>query len=244
MTGDDRPAVFALRADGVDITPDLTEQERSYDADHVWTNELGAKTKIAGGRRGLEGALYHIDWSDTVYAAWSVNGAFGYNTNIGAVRIDGLAVKANLTLGAIRLTVSANYTDARLSKDHLVSTTDGAGKRGDPLPNVPRLAYAIGAQTSLVVAGGKVATFGVDAVGATRTPTAFNDLGTYYEETPARFVIDANADIRLAQWRAGIGIRNVLNAVGANRLTSSAFGERQLYSSAPRTLMLSIDRDF
>jgi hypothetical protein len=36
----------------------------------------------------------------------------------------------------------------------------------------------------------------------------------------------------------------VLNAVGATRLTSSAFGERQLYSSAPRTLMLSIDRDF
>jgi iron complex outermembrane receptor protein len=75
-------------------------------------------------------------------------------------------------------------------------------------------------------------------------PTAFNDRSTYYEVTPARFVIDANADIRLAQWRAGIGIRNLLNAVGANRLTSSAFGERQLYSSAPRTVTLSLDRDF
>jgi iron complex outermembrane receptor protein len=233
-----------FRPGGVNITPDLTEQERSYDADHVWSYELGAKTKVAGGRLGLEGAVYHIDWSDTVYAASSANGAFVYNTNIGAVRIDGLEVKASLTLGAIRLTGSANYTDARLSKDQLLSTTDGAGKRGDPLPNVPRLAYGLGAQTSVVVAGGKVATFGVDAVGATRTPTAFNDLGSYYEETPARFVIDANADIRLTQWRAGIGIRNVLNAVGATRLTSSAFGERQLYSSAPRTLMLSIDRDF
>lgn len=126
MAGDDRPAVFPLCADGVGIGADLTEQERSYDADHVWSYELGAKTKIAGGRLGLEGALYHIDWSDTIYAAWSANGAFGYNTNIGAVRIDGLEVKASLTPGAIRLTVSANYTDARLSKDHLVSTTDGA----------------------------------------------------------------------------------------------------------------------
>jgi iron complex outermembrane receptor protein len=95
-----------------------------------------------------------------------------------------------------------------------------------------------------VIAGGKVATFAVDAVGATRVRTAFNDRSAYYAVTPARFVIDATADIRLAQWRAGVSLRNVLNAVGANRLTSSAFGTRQLYSSAPRTVMLSLDSDF
>ncbi len=232
-----------FRPGGVNITPDLTDRERSYDADHVWSYELGGRTRVAGGRLNLEGALYHIDWSDTIFAAWSANGAFGYNTNIGTVRIDGIEAKASLAIGAVRLTGSANYTDARLGHDQTVATTDGAGRRGDPLPNVPRLAYAMGVQTSLL-AGGKVATFALDAVGATRVPTAFNDRSTYYEVTPARFVIDANADIRLAQWRAGIGIRNLLNAVGANRLTSSAFGERQLYSSAPRTVTLSLDRDF
>lgn len=233
-----------FRPGGVNITPDLSDQERSYDADHVWSYELGAKTKLAGGRLALEGAVYHIDWSDTIYAAWSANGAFGYNRNIGTVRIDGVEAKAILSIGAVRLTGSANYTDARLGEDQPVDTTDGAGRRGDRLPNVPRLAYAVGAQTSTLVAGGKVATFGIDAVGATRVRTAFNDRSTYYEVTPARFVIDATADIRLAQWRAGIALRNVLNAVGANRLTSSAFGTRQLYSSAPRTVMLSLDRDF
>ena len=233
-----------FRPGGVNITPDLTDQERSYDADHVWSYELGAKTRIAGGRLGLEGAVYHIDWSDTIYAAWSANGAFGYNTNIGTVRIDGVEAKASLAIGTVRLTGSANYTYARLGEDQPVDTADGAGRRGDPLPNVPRLGYAVGAQTSILVAGGKVATVGIDAVGATRVPTAFNDRSPYYEVTPARFVIDANADIRLAQWRAGISVRNVLNAVGASRLTSSAFGERQLYSSAPRTVMLSLDRDF
>ena len=233
-----------FRPGGVNITPDLTDQERSYDADHVWSYELGARTRIAGGRLTLEGALYHIDWSDPIYAAWSANGAFGYNTNIGTVRIDGAEAKASLALGAMRLTGSANYTDARLGEDQAVSTTDGAGRRGDPLPNVPRLTYALGVQTSTAIAGGKVATFAVDAVGATRVRTAFNDRSTYYAVTPARFVIDATADIRLAQWRAGVALRNVLNAVGANRLTSSAFGTRQLYSSAPRTVMLSLDRDF
>lgn len=237
-------AAEGFRPGGVNITPELTDQERSYDADHVWSYELGAKTRIAGGRIGLEGAVYHIDWSDTIYAASSVNGAFGYNTNIGTVRIDGVEAKASLAIGAVRLTGSANYTYARLGEDQPVNTTDGAGRRGDPLPNVPRLAYAVGAQTSLSVAGGKVVTVGVDAVGATRVRTAFNDSSTYYEVTPTRFVIDANADIRLAQWRAGIAVRNLLNAIGPNRLTSSAFGERQLYSSAPRTVMLSLDRDF
>jgi len=237
-------AAEGFRPGGVNITPELTDQERSYEADHVWSYELGAKTRIAGGRIGLEGAVYHIDWSDTIYAASSVNGAFGYNTNIGTVRIDGVEAKTSLAIGAVRLTGSANYTHARLGEDQPVNTIDGAGRRGDPLPNVPRLAYAVGAQTSLSVAGGKVVTLGVDAVGATRVRTAFNDRSTYYEVTPARFVIDANADIRLAQWRAGIAVRNLLNAIGANRLTSSAFGERQLYSSAPRTVMLSLDRDF
>ncbi|TXC70605.1 hypothetical protein FSB78_06385 [Sphingomonas ginsenosidivorax] len=237
-------AAEGFRPGGVNITPDLSDQERSYDADHVWSYELGAKTRLASDRLALEGALYHIDWADTIYAAWSANGAFGYNRNIGTVRIDGVEAKAVLSIGAVRLTGSANYTDARLGEDQPVDTTDGAGRRGDPLPNVPRLAYAMGVQTSVPVAGGKVATFGVDAVGATRVRTAFNDRSTYYAVTPARFVIDANADIRLAQWRAGIGVRNLLNAVGANRLTSSAFGTRQLYSSAPRTVMLSLDRDF
>lgn len=232
-----------FRPGGVNITPDLTEQERIYDADHVWNYELGIRTRGAGGRLAIEGAVYHIDWSDVIYAASSANGAFGYNTNIGTVRIDGVEAKASLAIGAIRLTGSANYTYARLGEDQPVGTTDGAGRRGDPLPNVPRLGYAAGAQASMLVAGGKVATFGIDALGATRVPTAFNDRSTYYEVTPARFVIDANADIRLARWRAAISVRNVLNAVVANRLTSSSFGERQFYSSAPRTVTLSLDRD-
>lgn len=237
-------AAEGFRPGGVNITPDLSDQERSYDADHVWSYELGARMRVAGGRLALEGAVYHIDWSDTIYAAWSANGAFGYNTNIGTVRIDGVEAKAGLAIGVIRLTGSANYTYARLGEDQPANTADGAGRRGDPLPNVPRLGYALGAQANILMAGGKLATFGVDAVGATRVPTAFNDRNTYYEVTPARLVIDASSDIRLAQWRAGISIRNVLNAVGATRLTSSAFGERQLYSSAPRTVILSLDRDF
>ncbi|MGC5799508.1 hypothetical protein [Sphingomonas sp. NFX23] len=90
--------------------------------------------------------------------------------------------------------------------------------------------------------GCKVATFDVDAVGATRGPTAFNAC-TYYEVTPAYFVIDANVDTRLHSG-ARTHLRNALNAVGGNRLTSSIFGHRELHTSAPRTAVMPLDGDF
>lgn len=86
-------AARGYRVGGPNLTAGLgTGLPTSYDADHLWNYEVGAKTRLFDGRLQLNGALYYIDWSD-IQAALSLN-RISYTGNAGSAAIYGFELEA------------------------------------------------------------------------------------------------------------------------------------------------------
>lgn len=236
-------AAEGFRPGGVNITPELSDAERVYRADRLWNYELGMRVPVAGPTVGIESALFHIDWRDTIFVAASANGAFLYNTNLGGAHIDGAEARVTATHGALRLAAGATVLDARLSRDTPAASGDGAGLRGDPLPNVPTLTWVVSADLRRRAGGGTL-TVGAVASGNGGFATTFSAQAAYREYTPARTLADVYALYRRGGWSARLGIDNVADAVAPARIVSSAFGVRQVYSARPRTVTLTLAREY
>ncbi|WP_288458502.1 TonB-dependent receptor, partial [uncultured Sphingomonas sp.] len=151
--------------------------------------------------------------------------------------------RVTATHGALRLAAGATVLDARLSRDTPAASGDGAGLRGDPLPNVPTLTWVVSADLRRRAGGGTL-TVGAVASGNGGFATTFSAQAAYREYTPARTLADVYALYRRGGWSARLGIDNVADAVAPARIVSSAFGVRQVYSARPRTVTLTLAREY
>lgn len=116
---------------------------RGYDSDSLWNYELGAKLTLADGRIWLNGAVYHIDWSNIQVRALDATGAFPFTTNAGSANVDGaeLELTARVATG-VTLNLGGSYQDANLTDDQPGPETGprppSLGLDGDKIPNVPK----------------------------------------------------------------------------------------------------------
>jgi iron complex outermembrane receptor protein len=119
---------------------------RSYDSDSLWNYELGTKLTMLNGRVRLDGAVYHIDWSDIQVGAVDATGAFPFTTNAGSAKVDGVEADLNALLAhGVTLEVGGSYQHARLSSDQPGATPRPItlGLSGDRLPNVPKFSGSV-----------------------------------------------------------------------------------------------------
>ncbi|ONF96980.1 TonB-dependent receptor domain-containing protein [Sphingomonas jeddahensis] len=245
-TGEDGLMIYAVAAEGfrpggVNITPELSDGERSYRADHLWSYEIGVRTPPFAGLLTAEAAAYRINWQNTIFAASSANGAFIYNTNLSGVAINGGELRFAWNGPRLRASATAAFVDARLTADTLLGTSDGVGHRGNRMPNVPRVSYALlwdwlfagGGDTDAWTIGGAVS-------GNGPSQSTFNASSVFFERTPARVLADAYLLHRRGDWSFRLGVDNLFDALAPSRVTSSMFGLRQTYTVRPRTATLSI----
>ncbi len=248
-SADGKPTLYAIVAEGfrpggVNITPALRSDERPYRADHLWSYEIGAKSPSLGGWT-VEASAYRIDWRDTIFATTSPNGAFVYNTNLTSVAIAGGEARVAWTGSRLRASVTAAYVDARLAADTLLGTSEGVGRRGDHLPYVPHITYAmlwdwaVDAPHDIAqwVLGGAMSGNGA-------THSTFSLQNRYHERTPARMLVDGYLLYQREQWSARLGIDNVFDALAPSRISSSDFGVGQTYVARPRTVTIGLTRQF
>lgn len=245
-TSEDGLMIYAVAAEGfrpggVNITPELSDSERSYRADHLWSYEIGVRTPPFAGLLTAEAAAYRIDWQNTIFAASSANGAFIYNTNLSGVAINGGELRLAWNGPRLRASATAALVDARLTADTLLGTSDGVGHRGDRLPNVPRLSYAL-LWDWLLVGGveGRAWTIGGAVSGTGASRSTFNRGSIFSERTPAHVLADAYLLHRRGDWSLRLGLDNLFNALAPSRVSSSMFGLRQTYPTRPRTATFSI----
>ncbi|MEH3101480.1 TonB-dependent receptor [Sphingomonas adhaesiva] len=228
-----------FRPGGVNITPELTPDERVFRADHLWNYELGVKLPLPAAS-SVEASAFHIDWSDTIFVASSANGAFLYNTNLSSVDIDGVEGRVATALAGWRLAVAATWLSARLAADAMPNTMEGTGRRGDRLPLVPALTWVASADRRWRAGPGASVTLGALASGSSGFFSAFGADNPFRERTPARMLLDLYASYQRGGWSIRLGVDNVADALAPSRVFSSAFGERQVYSARPRTTTLTI----
>jgi len=90
----------------------------NYEADTLWSYELGLKTQLFDRHLSIEGSVYHIDWSNIISAVHVPLCATHISKNLGDAKSDGfdLSVKALLSEG-FSAGLSVGYTNARYSSD-------------------------------------------------------------------------------------------------------------------------------
>lgn len=101
----------------IDVTGSgILPSERIYDPEESWTYEGGFKSTLADGRMTLNGAVYHIQWTDQIVRALGATFAT-LNANAGETSITGveLETRARLARG-LDLTAGYAYTDSAYDK--------------------------------------------------------------------------------------------------------------------------------
>lgn len=111
-----------------------------FDSDTLTSYEFGFRAETVDRSFSVDAAAYHIDWNDMLISG--VRNGLNTYINTGGAKIDG----AELTLTArpspsLMVTGAFAYQNARLAAE----SVDLGGRKGDPLPNVPKFTAAISA---------------------------------------------------------------------------------------------------
>ena len=117
----------------------------SFDSDEVDNYEFGFRTAWFDKRLILNGAIFHMDWSDIVLEHRSPTGLFTFLDNADSAEVDGAEVELMFNaLRNLRLTAALAYLDAELTSNGPVNrqqvsglTLSRSGLKGDAIPNVP-----------------------------------------------------------------------------------------------------------
>lgn len=243
-------AAQGFRPGGVNQVIGLPAALAGYNSDSLWNYELGAKTTLAPGVY-FNVAGYRIDWTDMqVSARTSGTGSvFGLISNVGSSRIVGAEAELSVRISP-ELSFNGNvaFTDATLSEDQVSDIVVANGRKGDRLVAVPR--WTAGASLEyLKPVSDSVELLGrVDFahVGNSYSTLSQNDI--YRRESPAYQM--ANARIGLQgvdnEWNASLFVNNLFNVLAINSIGSSSNtgGLTTVYSSAPRTIGVSLGRRF
>jgi outer membrane receptor protein involved in Fe transport len=93
----------------------------NYEADYLWSYEVGLKTQLFDRRLSIEGSVYHIDWSNIISAVHVPLCATHISKNLGDAKSDGfdLSVKALLSQ-SFTAGLYVGYTNAHYSSDSAI----------------------------------------------------------------------------------------------------------------------------
>ncbi len=93
----------------------------NYEADYLWSYELGLKTQLFDRHLSVEGSVYHINWSNIISAVQVPLCATHISKNLGDAKSDGfdLSLKALLSQ-SFTAGLYVGYTNARYSSDSAI----------------------------------------------------------------------------------------------------------------------------
>ncbi len=85
----------------------------TYNADYLWSYEVGTKDRFFGGRMQVDASVFHVRWSQ-IQSAVLLSCGLSYTANLGTADSDGfdLALQAMLT-DNLRVDLNVGYADAR-----------------------------------------------------------------------------------------------------------------------------------
>ncbi len=117
------------------------------DPDTLWNYELGVKSQLAGGRLGINAAVYRQDWQG-VQLGVALPCGFSALANAGDVTNDGVELEMVAQVSeAWRFNFSASYTKAEFERVEPGTIYT----KGERLPDAPEKNGSVGAQYSFVM---------------------------------------------------------------------------------------------
>ncbi|MDR3506383.1 MAG: TonB-dependent receptor [Caulobacteraceae bacterium] len=233
-----------FRPGGVNVVPGLPDKLAPYRSDRLTNYEIGLKSEWIDRRLTANFAIYQIDWRDMQYSATTQNGAFSFLANIGASRIRGLEAEFALRgLAGWDATLSATYTDARLTADQTANAAIGLGRKGDRLPMVPHFTTAGSLERQWSLPGGLDLLARLDASYVGASWSGFTSAASDNIQMGGYALFGATLALNLRTWRANLVVDNLLDRAGKAQTTSGS-GPIDVFGVQPRTLRLSLTKSF
>lgn len=243
-------AAQGFRPGGVNQVIGLPAERAAYTSDSLWNYEIGAKTTLARGVY-LNLAGYRIDWDNLQVSARTAGtgSVFGLISNAGAARVWGAEAElsANLLPG-LSFNGAVGYTDAKLSEDQVSDFVVATGRRGDRIPNVPRISASASLDYKRPVSDTLTATARVDASHVGSFYSTLSPTDIYRRKIPAYELVNLRFGIEGvdSDWGVYLFANNLLNDTAINQMSASANtgGITNAVSIAPRTYGLNLMRRF
>ncbi len=211
-----------------------------FDADTLWSYEVGAKGSLGDGRLGYDLAAFYIDWED--YQIQIFRSGVGVAGNAEKAVSKGLEASLNFAAtDALTLRSTLSFTNAELAAD----AVDLGGADGDQLPNSPEWAATLDADYRFNL-GSWPAYLGAswrfkddmpvgfdgytDATGTFRPPSAPRlELDSYH-------LVDLRAGARFGQFDVSLYVTNLFDEWAYTHFAPSFSAASQGTPTRPRTI--------
>lgn len=217
-----------------------------YDPDSVWNYELGAKTELWERRVSVNVAAYQIDWKDVQQAVTDPGCGYIIVANVGKARSQGFEAEIVMRpIDALLLTAGGSYTDAEFSSIAVPYQEASAAVPGDPLPDVPRKKFTLGAEYNLELGADRIGFLRADWMYLSSVPTGF----TILNERPSYDSLGASIGMRTDRYEVSLYGRNLTDEDGILDLRTGATVSFQdvfktQISTPPRTVGLNVKMNF
>lgn len=192
----------------------ITTPPATFDADSVWSYEVGAKNRLLGDRLQVSTSVYWIDWTDIQQVVPLRSCGQSFISNLGKATSKGfdLALDA-LIADSLTLGVAVGYTNAEYS-DTLRSGPALVALEGEPISQVSPWLVSLTGQYDFLLAGKEAfLRFGYDYGSAGPRPNR-----TVFGSDPNGFFRD---ETHMLSVRAGMQIDNASVSLFVDNLSDS-----------------------
>ncbi|MFT4053481.1 MAG: TonB-dependent receptor [Novosphingobium sp.] len=191
-----------------------------YTPDFVKNYEFGFKTQLFDRQLTLNGALYHMQWTDIQVQQRDVTGAYTYTSNAGKANLDGVELEATIRPAAIpgfTLGLNGRYSVQKLAEDNPLVTglnpNPYAGMKGQAIPYSNKLGGAVSVDQDFDV-GTLPAYIHADATYTGKGYTAFDPSDPYRRRIGDYAIVNARIGVTGAGWTASLYGKNLTNVRG------------------------------
>jgi outer membrane receptor protein involved in Fe transport len=189
-------------------------------ADSLWSYEVGAKGKLAGGAVGYDVAIYRIKWED-MQVFQSLGGV-----NVGANAdsdVTANGVEATLTFqptSALNLVATAAYARSELDDDD----PPLGGASGEQLPGIPEWTFSLSGDYTFML-GSLDAFVGGGLAYQDSRKTSFNGRGAIAPENTNFTVgdyttVDLHTGVKFGRYKLSLYATNLFDEYGFQRATT------------------------
>jgi outer membrane receptor protein involved in Fe transport len=212
----------------------LTSIPDSFKSDHLWSYELGAKTRWLEHRLVVNAAVFDIEWKDIQTNVFLPCG-FITVVNAGKVRSRGGEVEMSwVPTEGLTLSAAGAYTDATL----IEKTAEFTAQQGDRVPNVPKVMANAAIEYRRPYGGH--AFFGRAAVSYVGDSfTEFQSLSTA-KQVPSSTSVDASVGLAVKEWEASVFAKNLTNRLIVTGVDTDRNVPTTYSVAPPRTIGLEL----
>ena len=243
-----------FRPGGVNESIGLPAALGPYKSDNLWDYELGVKSEWLRHTLILNADVFQINWSNLQVSATANNGAFGFITNAGNVKVRGVELESTmLPIDRLTLNLSGSFTKAVLEGNETAPpgiVITGAGVSGDYVPMSPQVTAQGSADYVIPISDNLQVLTHADASYMGTAWTQFARVNAYQHELPAYTLTGLRVGVENDdnRWGVYLFVNNLLNVTGfvgkSGGASTGGVNDVQAVTVLPRTIGVSFTAKF